>query len=82
MQSCFKIGTQPPGYVRIDPSTEYPDEAGCNGSPCAGPFKCYTNGTLYECVGADEPPPYGWTTDGVEHTTRADCEAVCGNPLP
>lgn len=50
----------------------------CCGGGGAGPFKCYTNGTDYQCVGANETPPSGWTTNGVEHANLADCEAVCG----
>ena len=75
---CAEIGSQMPGYTRVDPDTTYPDQTGCDDGPCAGPFKCYTNGTDYQCVGADETPPAGWTTDGVEHTTLADCQAACG----
>ena len=78
MRECFEIGKQPAGYVRVDPTTEYTNEAGCKDGPCGGPFKCYTNGTEHQCVGADEIPPAGWTTDGVEHATRADCETACG----
>jgi len=75
---CAAIGTEMPGYTRVDPDTTYPDQTGCDDGPCAGPFKCYTNGTDHQCVGVDETPPNGWTTDGVEHTARADCEAACG----
>ena len=74
---CAAIGTEMPGYTRVDPDTTYPDQTGCDDGPCAGPFKCYTNGTDHQCVGVDETPPNGWTTDGVEHATRADCAAVC-----
>ena len=30
MQSCFKIGSQPPGYVRVDPDTKYENESECS----------------------------------------------------
>ena len=47
--------------------------------PVAAPFRCYTDGVNHQCFGDNEPHPAGWTTDGVEHTTLADCQAACGS---
>ena len=46
MQSCFKIGTQPPGYVRVDPSTEYENDSECS-AVCGKPGCSYLSMETY-----------------------------------
>ena len=47
-------------------------------SKCCKTWRCFTDGTDYVCVGPDETPPAGWTTDGIGHATELDCIANCG----
>ena len=47
-------------------------------SKCCGKWRCFTDGSDYACVGPNETPPAGWTTDGTEHSTELDCLANCG----
>jgi hypothetical protein len=59
MPECFEIGTQPPGYVRVDPDTEYPDEAGCEaacGDPDAWEVGCCYWQELTSCTPSPCPP--------------------------
>ena len=39
MRSCFEIGKQPPGYVRVDPDTEHETETSCS-AVCNPPEIC------------------------------------------
>ena len=48
-------------------------------SKCCGPcWRCYTDGTNYECVGPDDTPTDGWTPVGKCHPTEEECAKACG----
>ena len=54
------------------------------GCPCCGKkgsvdcWKCYSNGTEYECVGPDDTPQAGWETVGKCYKTEEECSKECG----
>ncbi len=45
---------------------------------CKISWRCFTDGDDYTCVGPNDTPPDGWTTDGISHATELDCMANCG----
>jgi hypothetical protein len=48
------------------------------GCKCCGPcWRCYSNGTDYECVGPADTPQAGWLPVGKCHATEAECSKNC-----
>lgn len=53
------------------------------GCPCCGRpscWRCYTDGTDYECVGPDDTPQTGWLPVGDCHETEDECKEECIAP--
>ena len=46
----------------------------CKSGPC---WKCYSDGTEYQCVGPDETAPDGWQTVGKCHPDEESCSEEC-----
>ncbi len=52
------------------------------GCPCCGKkecWRCYTDGTDYECVGPNAKPKDGWTPVGECHPDEESCAEECGD---
>lgn len=48
------------------------------GCKCCGPcWRCYTDGTDYECIGPDDTPQDGWTPVGKCHPDEESCAKNC-----